>query len=124
MLRNLYAAAAGYRSSGKPMAWILTITRNLCLMKLRERQKTAGLPREDWERYLDSREEITPEDRLVLTQCMRRLNDQERQIVVLHAVSGFKHREIAELMELPVSTVLSKYRRALKKLRQSLEEGE
>lgn len=121
---NLYAAAAGYRSSGKPMAWILTITRNLCLMKLRERQKTAGLPREDWERYLDSREEITPEDRLVLTQCMRRLNDQERQIVVLHAVSGFKHREIAELMELPVSTVLSKYRRALKKLRQSLEEGE
>lgn len=106
------------------MAWILTITRNLCLMKLRERQKTAGLPREDWERYLDSREEITPEDRLVLTQCMRRLNDQERQIVVLHAVSGFKHREIAELMELPVSTVLSKYRRALKKLRQSLEEGE
>ena len=121
---NLSAAAAGYRSSGKPMAWILTITRNLCLMKLRERQKTAGLPREDWERYLDSREEITPEDRLVLIQCMRRLNDQERQIVVLHAVSGFKHREIAELMELPVSTVLSKYRRALKKLRQSLEEGE
>ena len=32
---NLYAAAAGYRSSGKPLAWILTITRNLCLMKLR-----------------------------------------------------------------------------------------
>ena len=64
--------------------------------------RKSGLPREDWERYLDSREEITPEDRLVLTQCMRRLNDQERQIVVLHAVSGFKHREIAELMELPV----------------------
>lgn len=124
MLRKPLRCGGGYRSSGKPMAWILTITRNLCLMKLRERQKTAGLPREDWERYLDSREEITPEDRLVLTQCMRRLNDQERQIVVLHAVSGFKHREIAELMELPVSTVLSKYRRALKKLRQSLEEGE
>lgn len=83
---NLYAAAAGYRSSGKPMAWILTITRNLCLMKLRERQKTAGLPG-GLGALPGRREEITPEDRLVLTQCMRRLNDQERQIVVLHAVS-------------------------------------
>lgn len=55
---------------------------------------------------------------------MKQLTDQERQIVMLHAVAGFKHREIAELLELPLSTVLSKYRRALKKLRHSLEKGE
>lgn len=121
---NIYSAAAGYHSSGKPMAWILTVTRNLCLARLRERKRSSDLPQEDWERYLDGREEMTPEDRLVLTQCMRRLSDEERQIVTLHAVAGFKHREIAELLELPVSTVLSKYRRALKKLRHSLEKGE
>ena len=49
--------------------------------------RKSGLPREDWERYLDSREEITPEDRLVLTQCMRRLNDQERQALSVYYVS-------------------------------------
>lgn len=31
--------AERYRSQGKPMAWLLTITRNLCLMRLRERGK-------------------------------------------------------------------------------------
>ena len=52
---------------------------------------------------------------------MEELSDEERQIVTLHAVSGFKHREIAELMELPLPTVLSKYSRALKRLKQRLQ---
>ena len=46
---------------------------------------------------------------------------QERQVVMLHAVTGLKHREIAQLLELPLATVLSKYRRALKKLNLLLE---
>ena len=117
---TVWTAAAGYRPQGKPMAWLLTITRNLCLQKLRERQRLSDLPQEDWEPYLASRETVTPEDRAVLTACMEQLSAEERQIVTLHAVSGFKHREIAALLELPLPTVLSKYHRALKKLRQHL----
>ena len=49
------------------------------------------------------------------------LSDEERQIVMLHAAVGFKHREIARIMELPLSTVLSKYARALKRLKQYLQ---
>ena len=49
------------------------------------------------------------------------LDAEERRIVLLHAVTGWKHREIASLLELPLPTVLSKYHRALKKLRKQLE---
>lgn len=59
-----------------------------------------------------------------MTQCMTRLTDEERQIVVLHAVAGFKHREIAQIMDLLLPTVLSKYNRALKKLKEELMKGE
>ena len=124
VLHDCYVAvwqAAGYRTQGKPMAWLMTITRNLCLQLLRQRQKTADLPEEDWEPCLREPMSVTPEDRLVLTACMERLSDEERQIVALHAVSGFKHREIAALLQLPLSTVLSKYRRALKKLKEYLQ---
>ena len=38
-----YLGAAGYRPQGKPMAWLITITRNLCMEKLRERGKRSGL---------------------------------------------------------------------------------
>ena len=105
------------------LAWIFTIVRNRCLQKLRERTRTADIPSEDWEPYLQSRESITPEDRLLIGICMERLNQQERQIVVLHAVSGFRHREIAQLLQLPLPTVLSKYHRALKKLKKYVTEG-
>lgn len=118
----VWLAAESYRSSGRPMAWLITIAKNLCLKKLRERQKSADLPPEEYE--LPASDTVTPEDRLVLQACLRSLSPEECQIVVLHAVSGFKHRQIAQVLELPISTVLSKYNRALKKLRTMLEGGQ
>ena len=52
---------------------------------------------------------------------MRILSDDEQQIVMLHAVSGMKHRETAQLLDMPTATVLSKYSRAIKKLRTAME---
>ena len=119
-----FRSASSYRPNGKPMAWIITITRNLCLDRIRERKRTGELKEEDWDRFLKTKHEASPEDRLILEECMKKLSDEERQIVVLHCVAGIKHREIAEIAGRPVSTVLSKYNRALKKLSSMItEEG-
>ena len=40
---------------------------------------------------------------------------------MLHAVGGLKNREIAQLLEVPVNTVLSKYNRTIKKMQKYLE---
>lgn len=117
---SLWSNAGNYRSQGKPMAWILTIARNLCLKVLRDRARMSQLDTEDWRDHMALCSEMTADDKVVLEQCMARLSDDERQIVVLHAVSGFKHREIADLMDLALPTVLSKYHRAIKKLREQL----
>ena len=121
---NVYVSAKGYDSCGKPMAWLFTIARNLCLLRLRERGRTADIPPEDWEDGYGHAADVGPDDRLLLEHCMTRLSDEERQIVVLHAVAGFKHREIADIMDIPLPTVLSKYHRALRKLRTFLEKGD
>lgn len=113
---HICSAAADYRSAGKPMAWILTIVRNLCLQKLRSAKRQYDLPQEDWEPYLAESEAMTLEEKLLVRDCMEKLSDQEREIVMLHAVAGFKHREIAHMMDLALATVLSKYHRAMKKL--------
>ena len=118
-----YLGAAGYKPQGKPMAWLITITRNLCMEKLRERGKRSDIPEEDWDKYFQQTA-ASPEDRMVLEQCMKALDDSERQVVILHAVGGMKHRETAELMGLPLATVLSKYSRAIKKLKSKLEKRE
>ena len=56
-----------------------------------------------------------------MQQALATLGEEERRIILLHAVTGLKHREIAALLELPLSTVLSNFNRALKKMRAYLE---
>lgn len=119
---NLYDAASSYKARGKPMAWILTITRNLSLMRIRQRRRTSDLPLEDWDIASYDSVSMTREDSIILSAALRSISSEEFQIVILHAVSGFKHREIAQLIGLPLSTVLSKYNRALKKLKSQLTE--
>lgn len=118
----VWAGAGKYTADGKPMAWIMTITRNLCLQKFRENRRKSDIPEEDWGAFIDDSRKMTPEDKVIIEECMKSLSDEERQIVTLHAVAGFKHREIAALLRMPLSTILSKYNRALKKLQKFMEE--
>lgn len=114
---RIWDSAPQYRSTGSPMGWILTVTRNLALMELRRRQKHGALDDQEWDAIPGSDTSLSPEDRAVLQDALAALAEEERRIVVLHAVTGLKHREIAAQLELPLATVLSKYHRALKKLK-------
>ncbi len=114
---RIFSAAAGYRPMGKPMAWILTIVRNLSLMELRRSSPEVPFAPDSLRPPSSSG---SPEERLdsmALSAVLQKLDYDERQIVVLHCVSGLKHRETAGLLDMGLSTVLSKYRRALKKLK-------
>jgi RNA polymerase sigma-70 factor (ECF subfamily) len=113
-----YTNASSYKPMGKPLAWLLTIVKNLCYNKLR-----SGKIFEDISEYEDQiagelQEDVT--DREVLNKALSILDPEERQIVILHAVSGMKHREIAEVLGMPTGTVLSKYNRSLAKMRKEL----
>lgn len=119
---QVYKTAASYKSMNKPLAWILTIARNLSLMKLRNRKKIVDSKPQDWNSAFEAIPSVTAEDRLVLVSCMDKLTDEERQIIMLHTVSGYKHREVAGFLKIPLSTALSKYHRAIKKLRILLSE--
>lgn len=118
---QIWDNAPQYRTKGSPMGWILTIARNLALMKLRRQQRQGELDEEQWQAIPADAPNVSHEDRLLLQNALEALEEQERRIVVLHAVTGLKHREIATLLELPLATVLSKYHRALKKLKLRLE---
>lgn len=113
-----YTSAVTYRPMGKPMAWLLTIVKNLCYNRIR-----SGRIFEDIDEYEDAAVgewQDTVTDRSILQQALRILDAEERQIVTLYSVTGMKHREIAEIMQMPTGTVLSKYNRALAKMRKEL----
>ena len=118
---QVWDCAAQYRPTGSPMGWLLTVCRNLCLMRLRREERHAALSKEEWDAIPAQECGLDADERALLQGALARLADEERRIVLLHAVTGMKHREIAALLELPLPTVLSKYHRALKKMRIFLE---
>lgn len=118
---RIWDSAGAYRPQGSPMAWILTVTRNMALMRLRQTNRIQPLAEEEWNAIPARDTGLPPEDRALLQTALGALGDMDRQIVLLHAVSGLKHRQIGQLLGLPLATVLSKYHRALKKMRTLLK---
>ena len=112
---QIYKNAALYTPCGKPMAWVFTVELNL-IRRLKQKERN-DLPLEEIIEN-GSEEDVAEKtvESVFVEQLLRRLGEDEREIVVLHAVSGLKHREIARVLGLPLSTVLSRYNRAIKKL--------
>lgn len=122
---KVWVSASSYHSRGKPLAWIFTIARNLCYMRFREQKHDSDLSLEDLsaeEQGDDCLQIEQAADKAVLQAALGILKDEERKIVLLHAGAGMKHREIAAGLGIPLATVLSKYNRAMKKLKQYLRE--
>lgn len=119
---KILSAAHLYKPMGKPLAWMFTIARNLHYSNIKREKRSIPMNPQDLARNNSFSYITNIDDRLVLEGVLNKLSEEERQIVMLHAVSGMKHREIAEVLDLKLSTTLSKYKRALKKLRSYLEE--
>jgi len=112
---RIYSNAVSYKPMGKPMAWILTIVKNLCYSRLREGNICGDIS--EYGNLSGGDHSDRTIEQMMLKEALDILAFEDRQIVVLHALTGMKHREIAELLDMPVGTVLSKYNRALRKMR-------
>ena len=60
-------------------------------------------------------------DRPAVQAAMEVLSEEERMIVALYVLGGYKGEEIGEMLHLKHSTVRSKYHRALGKMKKQLE---
>lgn len=118
---KILSAAHLYKPMGKPLAWMFTIARNLHYSNVRKDKRNISLEPEEISDNKRFSYVTDINDRIVLEGVLSLLSEEKREIVMLYAVSGMKHKEIAESLGLKLSTTLSKYHRALKKLRKYLE---
>ena len=117
---RLRTTVASYRAGSNAYAWLYTIAKNATLNELAREKREAPSDMEDGQERYGS---YTMDDEgAPVTALMNKvLNDNERQIVTLHVIAGFKHREIAEMLDKPLGTVLWTYNNALAKLKRELE---
>ena len=126
LMQDTYVRIRGNISKYKPgsnaLAWMFTIAKNIALNAIKKEKHSVPF---DFEERPDVLGEYREEyDTPIMDATKKCLDSEERRILLLHAVSEYKHREIAELLDMPLGTVLWKYNKAIKKLKEYLEKEE
>jgi RNA polymerase sigma-70 factor (ECF subfamily) len=121
-----WQARAGYRESkGSLPGWLLGIARHRIVDRQRARGRDLRLVRtvtSDANVQVKQEPLATLIDRLVLADEIQRLPDPRGTILRMAFWEGQSYSQIAEQLELPLGTVKSHSRRALRQLRARLEE--
>lgn len=120
-LRNLSSFAPGTRLD----AWMFRIIRNCWIDALRARRATVGLDVELEETLAGEDGRTTSEARLHLAdvrRAMMGLPEDQRAVLMLVCVDGLRYREVAQVLEVPEGTVMSRLSRARLALVAALEE--
>ena len=117
------------RSNPSFPAWVYKIALNECRMRFRrsKRSKQVDLD-EDREMVGVEVDERTPETAYRRTELQRvfesvfeELSGEQRAVIVMKEYQGLKFREIAEILDVPLSTVKSRLYLGLKALKVLVE---
>lgn len=107
-----------YRAGSNFYAWLNAIARSLALNHLKKyRREVATDFDEDSYKYGVQETELP----YLFDLAAKILPEDEYQIMMLCQVSGYKRREVAAMLGMPIATVTWKNNQALKKLKKILE---
>jgi RNA polymerase sigma-70 factor (ECF subfamily) len=107
-----------------PKAWMYRVVRNAAIdaaramERRRRREQSAALARREW--FVSEPDAVI--DAKTAERALRELNPEHREVVVLRIWGDLAFAEIAEVMQLGVSTVHDRYNAALRQLRSALEQ--
>lgn len=106
-------------------AWLYAVLRNLFISGLRRDGRSNIVKTVD--DLQDGEDAVPPgqEDRLsasLVAEALNRLPPQQREVIVLVGLEEMSYRDVAEIVGVPIGTVMSRLSRAREALRNILEE--
>ncbi len=112
-----------YNENTNGVAWVLTIARNISLNELKKNARVTATDFGENE-YLTKTDDKQFDNMPIFKIAKEILNEEELEILMLYIVSGYKHREIADIVQKPLGTVLWSYNNSIKKLKKVLKDKE
>ncbi|QNF35364.1 sigma-70 family RNA polymerase sigma factor [Adhaeribacter swui] len=117
---KIWSSITSYDSTkGKLFTWLINIARNLAIDKIRSRQyrvssKTQGLEKSQVQ-YTADVNSFRPEY-IGLKELTAKLNPDQKKVIDMMYFDGFTQSEVAEELNIPLGTVKTRARAAIKAL--------
>lgn len=123
LLHDTYIRAiqnlASYQQGTNFTAWVVRIGKNLALNHVqRYKRETLTDFSEQSYRFGTTETELP----YIFDVARKVLSEEEYQIVMMCQVAGYKRREVAAMLDMPIATITWKNNQALKKLQKHLQE--
>ncbi|MBZ0178309.1 MAG: RNA polymerase sigma factor [Melioribacteraceae bacterium] len=112
--------------SKKFFTWYYKILRNLSLNKIRDEKNRKQVELLEIKKYSVSENDLAvnfekDETAALIEEALMKLEPNDREILILKEFENYSYKEIAELLELPLGSVMSRLFYARKKLAKALE---
>jgi RNA polymerase sigma-70 factor (ECF subfamily) len=126
---TIVAKIGGYTELGKFEAWIFRIAMNRLRDEMRRRKRQARVMESEALGSMTGRlpraaqspdEPVEPGELAALRVAITRLSEADQMIIHLRHYGGLSFKQIAEILDQPLGTVLARQHRALKKLAEIL----
>ena len=127
-----WQALPSFRGQSAFYTWLFRIVINVATDRARQRSSrgralgTEAVPEEDWDRVLvepgggPDAAASRAEQRERIRRGLDALPEHHRAIIMLSDLEGLSYREIAEVLDIPMGTVMSRLHNARKRLRDIL----
>jgi len=127
-----WQALPSFRGQSAFYTWLFRIVINVATDRARQRSArgrafgTEAVPEEDWDRVLvepgggPDTAAARAEQRERIRRGLDALPEHHRAIIMLSDLEGLSYREIAEVLDIPMGTVMSRLHNARKRLRDIL----
>jgi RNA polymerase sigma factor (sigma-70 family) len=116
----------GFRG-GDARAWLLTTVRNTCYTWLQQNRRGQAMTPFDEGIHTVDEDSLNPSslvlknaDMEMLQRSLEQLPDEFREVIVLRDLEELSYKQIAEVTDVPLGTVMSRLARARARLKQIL----
>jgi RNA polymerase sigma-70 factor, ECF subfamily len=125
---RFYGAIDDFRGDAAVGTYLTRIAINLSLNELKKRKRTVSLFAQNNDDELreiepgDDREEQDRDLRQLFRWALEKIEAHQKTVVVLRMIEGYSTKETAEILDLPIGTVLSRLARAQSHLKRILKD--
>jgi RNA polymerase sigma-70 factor (ECF subfamily) len=116
---SAYQALSRFDLNRRFYPWFYIILRNCCY-KLAAARKKREISISDELKILVPTASLRHEEIMLLEQAMLELRDEDRELITLRHLDGLSYEELAERLDVPLGTIMSRLYYARKNLREKL----